>query len=1015
MKNYISITSIFLLAAFLLFLCQSVSLSVVLPFEKLNQILFGGLFDFLPPSSLAAHGSSSDNIRGWLWSENFGWVSTNCYNNYDLDYEFENCCPGGENCPYTPSAGDYGLNYDKNDHTLSGYAWSEHLGWLCFGKSCSVNSPDGHSAWACVGTRKTNDTCLPDCGEDFNYNQTCDSASHPNLKAQWKFNNIINRYGTTPSEVNSPVLDALLGPDYPTNSALAITGRHNNALYFDGIDDYTRVEDNEALDLSTNFTIEGWVFLKNPDDLPPPYSEQIMLRKDQAYALGVIPPSFDKFEAWLYINDNWQKFGFSDFNLRTTYLNKWRHVAMTYDGRDVRLYLDGVLDGAYAVIGGGGINMAETPLYLGGEEAGAHLYGYLDNIAIYNQTKTPEEIWLDAKKEVSGWARILNSDQDKGWIKLNNSDITSENPAWGFYLDDHSEGGGFYTLGSLAYYDYWPYYYQLRSWSWSADLDNSNQVYGLGWLTGSHKFSWTMPRSFDNFQVTFDGNLSPCPQNQLSWSPSRFAQWYIFGRVQKNSSELCPSPNWTDYTPYPVLRGSCNEEICQTTDSNSLEENTGYCYIIQAWNYQGSRWATNNPPTYPHPYWLKTGLCQINNPILVQGNKCGRLEIYWNPTDQEAEQVDGYNLYRSVKSNGCESLTSNNCLLIGHLGEAISFENLRAQWKMNETSWSGNQGEVKDSSGYLNHGTAYNGPNTFDGKFKRAGSFDGLNDYLLVPEADVLDIGGTDSFTLSGWLKTTDLNGAILEKISTSAGYRLKINDGYLECYIKDTNGKDATVGGKTLLNNGSWHYFACVLNRTNNSLKVFLNGKDDTDSGKSSGNPSEVGDLSNSDNLTIAGAVSGDASVYFSGLLDNLSLTKRAKSDNEILFDSEALPLSTSCALNEDQIFKYGQSSQSLNCTTNGPCCQFVDKRITAKTIYYYWITQITENGQSPAKEPLSGCQTPGETNYRYGCDKTLCAEKIEQKEKQFYQLSIINFQFSFNFSMNQFVKRFDLEERTA
>jgi hypothetical protein len=73
----------------------------------------------------------NDKIRGWAWLENIGWVSMNCYNP-----ELHSEC-----------LVDYGVDYDRKAMSLTGNAWSEYGGWLCFGATCKsygLNvAPDG--------------------------------------------------------------------------------------------------------------------------------------------------------------------------------------------------------------------------------------------------------------------------------------------------------------------------------------------------------------------------------------------------------------------------------------------------------------------------------------------------------------------------------------------------------------------------------------------------------------------------------------------------------------------------------------------------------------------------------------------------------------------------------------------------------------------------------------------------------------------------------------------------------
>ncbi|XOB41131.1 MAG: PKD domain-containing protein [Candidatus Nealsonbacteria bacterium] len=56
-----------------------------------------------------------DNVSGWAWSENIGWIS------------FNNTSGGGGII--------YGVNIDSSTGVFSGYAWSENIGWISFERS----------------------------------------------------------------------------------------------------------------------------------------------------------------------------------------------------------------------------------------------------------------------------------------------------------------------------------------------------------------------------------------------------------------------------------------------------------------------------------------------------------------------------------------------------------------------------------------------------------------------------------------------------------------------------------------------------------------------------------------------------------------------------------------------------------------------------------------------------------------------------------------------------------------
>jgi|GEM_PF-2235024 len=1014
------------------------------------------------------------NVRGWLYSENMGWLNTNCYNDYNNDGTFECCCPGGpsgENgqvycpsnsadCPYAPNyaAGYYGLQADigaSATNQLRGYAYAENYqnwsnsstlastladgnrGYICFGADCGGTAPDSYPAWACVGTRQDDGSCLQDCGQEFNYDSpiinnggnggnqvnnrgACTAKNtivDSDLVGHWTFDNVNNIPGTTrylTPDTSGNGLDARLGPGtYPTSTPLLITGNFKQDTAFTAAFSYDTdanvntvnqvyavVPDNSLLHFSHDFTLEGWVYLKDGGHYN---SAQIMLRKDHAYALGVIPSTYDKFAAELFLNGGWQSYYFSDANFAANYVNKWRHVAMTYDGHYVRLYLDGVLDRVYLQASPDVFVGPASPLYLGGDPdlpatsdrdsiapATAYLNGYLDNVAIYSRVKTADELWLDAHKEVTGWAKIETGDTT-GWINLHDTtavanatvysvykpndwpaaltnEVIQDTQEMGMYLNNHSQGGNYYTLGGR--YNPSSSYYDWRTWAWGSDDS-------LGWLTGTTAYGHPHPQAFDSFNVV---NINPIQEQvatQLNWSASRGATSYIFWRAQDVNNNNCTSG--CTFLPYPVPYYACTDNQCTTNDTYWLSANLHYCYKMQAWNWDGSTWNTNNPPTYPLPYCLTTTPPEPSSDVLVDGNVCGQLQVIWQPTTDEQSSVDGYNLYRSLSNTpgvGCNSsLTDPACTLIAHVGEGIKSGNLSAQWRMDESSWSGNSNEVIDSSGNQNHGTASgSGANTTStAKFIRSGDFTG--GYVTVADASSLDFTANDSFTISGWVNTRATSGDmdILYKYNkpNGSGYEVMLTSGAPTCHFLKNPGHDVTLTSSKTINDGAWHYIACVGNRTSGLLKIFVDNNFDS----STADISKLGDISNNYNVII-----GEG---FTGLLDNWAVIKAARSHTDLLLEAESQPLTGICNNTTDQQFNYGTNGTSLACSSS-ECCIIKDQRANPNSTYYYWLTQTAGGvGESSAKAPQSGCQSVGNSKYRYGCDKTVCQPRTQTKEK--------------------------------
>jgi len=90
-------------------------------------IIFIFLFNFLILQKSIAR--TGDNVSGWAWSENIGWISLNCYNDYNGDGILESHCPDAG----YPS--NYGVNLNLSTKIFSGYAWSENIGWITFNES----------------------------------------------------------------------------------------------------------------------------------------------------------------------------------------------------------------------------------------------------------------------------------------------------------------------------------------------------------------------------------------------------------------------------------------------------------------------------------------------------------------------------------------------------------------------------------------------------------------------------------------------------------------------------------------------------------------------------------------------------------------------------------------------------------------------------------------------------------------------------------------------------------------
>ncbi len=121
------------LITFLMFTIAAIASSLIVYFE------FGGFKQIK-----ITEASSSDNVSGWAWNSNIGWISFNCTDKtcandrnrpcaVDAD-----CVAVGGVCNDVCSASNYGVNIDLASGNFSGYAWSNNIGWIYFGPDANL-------------------------------------------------------------------------------------------------------------------------------------------------------------------------------------------------------------------------------------------------------------------------------------------------------------------------------------------------------------------------------------------------------------------------------------------------------------------------------------------------------------------------------------------------------------------------------------------------------------------------------------------------------------------------------------------------------------------------------------------------------------------------------------------------------------------------------------------------------------------------------------------------------------
>jgi hypothetical protein len=203
-------------------------------------------------------------------------------------------------------------------------------------------------------------------------------ADDPSLVGWWKLD---ETSGLTVADSSLFGNDGILTGGEWTNGVIG------GALKFEGTDSYVSVPSSSSLQLTNALTIAGWIKANSWDaanDVDP------IARKGEGnpnnYQLAVVDG-----RATFYLDGGEAD---DDGFVGNTPLNtdQWYHIAATWDGAAVRIYVDGVVDNDPSDSRGDAIGTDTRPFYLGGRSGTDLLEGTLDDIRLYNRALSEAEI-----------------------------------------------------------------------------------------------------------------------------------------------------------------------------------------------------------------------------------------------------------------------------------------------------------------------------------------------------------------------------------------------------------------------------------------------------------------------------------------------------------------------------------------------------------------------------------------------------------------------------------------------
>ncbi|MCP9198451.1 HYR domain-containing protein [Gramella sp. GC03-9] len=166
-----------------------------------------------------------------------------------------------------------------------------------------------------------------------------------------------------------------------------ITISNCNTLDFDGVNDHVNFGNNYGMDEANSFTFEAWIKPKSNDGI-----RTILSKKD------ISNPSAGGFD--LILNNGKPTFrGLSSntsFTDETIGTSRWYHIAVTFNGADASLFVDGIL--MKTIGGGSNPGATDAPFLLG---------------AVYDSSSpnNPKNFFHGWMEEVRIWSKALNAEQ----------------------------------------------------------------------------------------------------------------------------------------------------------------------------------------------------------------------------------------------------------------------------------------------------------------------------------------------------------------------------------------------------------------------------------------------------------------------------------------------------------------------------------------------------------------------------------------------------------------------------
>ena len=223
------------------------------------------------------------------------------------------------------------------------------------------------------------------------------------------------------------------------NATWTSQGKYGSALLFNGSNSLVTIADSASLHLSSEMTLEAWV---NPTNITNAMQDVIYKANDNYYLEGTTTNSS--------LPNGGGTFGTTDvgtYGTAALTASTWTHLAATYDGTTLSLYVNGVQVSSLPQTGA--IASSTNPLQIGGDtNLGQFFAGTIDEVRVYNAALTSAQIQSDMNTPLGGSSSLPIVNLSTSSLSFGNQAIQTTSTAQSVKLTN--VGAASLTINSIT-------------------------------------------------------------------------------------------------------------------------------------------------------------------------------------------------------------------------------------------------------------------------------------------------------------------------------------------------------------------------------------------------------------------------------------------------------------------------------------------------------------------------------------------------------------------------------------